>query len=125
MNAASVFLLVEPSLILRPRLQDWLESVLTNPRIFTAENGLEALNLAALEQPTHILIEMDLPDISGLAVLQQIRQSLPNARIIATGWYDSRFFLNSVQSAGADGFVLKNKLHRELLPMWEVLQNKG
>ena len=120
MNSAPVFLLVEPSLILRPRLQDWLESVLTNPRIFTAESGLEALNLAILEQPTHILIEMDLPDISGLAVLQQLRQSLPNAGIIATGWYDSRFFLNSVQSAGADGFVLKNKLYRELLPLWQV-----
>ena len=120
MVAAPVFLLVEPSPILRSRLQDWLESVLTHPHIFAAESGLEALNLVALEQPTHILIEMDLHDISGLAVLQQIRQSLPNARIIATGWYDSRFFLDSVKSAGADGFILKNKLHRELLPMWEV-----
>jgi len=121
MNAASVFLLVEPSPILHPRLQDWLESVLMKPHIFTAENGLEALNLAAQEQPTHILIEMDLPDISSLVVLKQIRQSLPTARIIATGWYDSRFFLNSVQSAGADGFILKNRLYRELLPLWQVL----
>ena len=120
MNAAPVFLLVEPSPILRPRLQDWLQSVLTNPRIFIAESGLEALNLAALEKPTHILIEIDLPDISGLEVLQQIRQDLPNAKIIATGWYDSRFFLNSVHSAGADEFIIKNKLHSDLLALWEV-----
>ena len=119
MHAGPVFLLVEPSPILRSRLRDWLESVLTNPRIFIAESGLEALNLAALEEPTHILIEMDLPDISGVDVVQQIRQSLPKARIIATGWYDSRFFLHSVHSAGAHGFILKSKLHRELLPMWE------
>ena len=120
MNPAPVFLLVEPSPILRLRLQEWLESMLSNPCIFMATNGLDALWLAAQEQPSHILVEMDLPDTTGFEVVQQMRQGLPNARIIATGWYDSRFFLNGFQSAGADGFILKNKLHRELLPMWEV-----
>ena len=120
MNPAPVFLLVEPSPILRLRLQEWLESVLTNPCIFMASNGLDALWLAAQEQPTHILIEMDLPDITSFEVVQQIRQGLPKARIIATGLYDSRFFLDNVRSAGADGFILKNKLHRELLQLWQV-----
>jgi len=120
MNATSVFLLVEPSPILGPRLHEWLESVLTDPSIFIAANGLDALWLAAQEQPSHILIEMDLPDTTGFEVVRQLRLGLPAARIIATGWYDSRFFLDGVQSAGADGFILKIKLHRELLPMWDV-----
>ena len=120
MSTAPVFLLVEPSPALRSSLHKWLNTVFIDARIFIAESGQDALWRAAQEQPSHILVEMDLPDISGLAVLQQIRQSLPNARIIATGWYDSRFFLESVKSAGADGFILKNKLHRELLLMWEV-----
>jgi DNA-binding NarL/FixJ family response regulator len=121
MSIELVFLLVEPSSALRSSLYKWLKNVLIDARIFIAANGLDALWLAAQEQPSHILVEMDLPDISGLAVLQQIRQDQPNARIIATGWYDSRFLLDSVQSAGADGFVLKNKLYRELLPLWQVL----
>ena len=121
MIIAPVFLLVEPSPIFRLRLHEWLESVPTNLCIFIAANGLAALWLAAQEQPSHILIEMYLPDITGFEVVRQMRQGLPNAKIIATGWYDSRFFLDSVQSAGADGFILKNKLHRELLPMWEAL----
>ena len=120
MNAGPVFLLVEPSPVFRLRLYAWLKSVITNARILIAENGRDALSLAAQEQPTHILIEMDLPNTTGLEVVQQLRRSLPNAKIIATGWYDSRIFLDSVRSAGADGFVLKNKLHIELLPLWEV-----
>jgi len=120
MSIAPVFLLVEPSPILRSSLHEWLKNVLIDARIIIAANGLDALWLAAQEQPSHILVEMDLPDTTGFEVVQQIRQGLPNARIIATGWYDSRFFLDSVQSAGADGFILKNKLHRELLPMWGV-----
>jgi len=120
MNAAPVFLLVEPSPILRSRLQGWLENVLTDPRILIAANGLEALRLAAREHPSHILIEMDLPDTTGFEVLRQMRQGQPVARIIATGWYESRFFLERVRSAGADQFIPKHKLHSELLPLLEV-----
>jgi len=120
MNAASVFLLVEPSPILRSRLHKWLENVLIDARILIAPNGFEALRLAAQEQPTHILIEMNLPDMSGFEVLREIRQCLPAASIIATGWYESRFFLERVRSAGANGFIAKHKLHSELLPLLEV-----
>ena len=119
MNAAPVYLLIEPSPILRSRLQGWLENVLTDPRILIAANGREALQLAAREQPSHILMEMDLPDTSGFEIIRQMRQGLPTARIIATGWYESRFFLERVRSAGADRFIPKHKLHSELLPLFE------
>ena len=120
MNAAPVFLLVEPSPTLRARLQEWLENVLTDHRVLVAANGLAALRLATQEQPSHILIEMDLPDTTGFELLRQMRQGLPAARIIATGWYESRFFLERVRSAGGDRFIPKHKLHSELLPLLDV-----
>ena len=120
MNAAPVFLLVEPSPVLSSSLHAWLKRVLTNPRIFIAANGLDALWLAAQEQPSHILIEMYLPDLTGFEVVRQMRQGLPAAKIIATGNHESRFFLKMVRTAGADEFILKNKLRNELLPLWRV-----
>jgi DNA-binding NarL/FixJ family response regulator len=117
MYAAPVFLLVEPSSFVRSIMREWLENALTDFRILIAENGDDALRLAAQEQPTHILIETFLPDASGFTVLQQLRQSLPAARIIATHWYESRPFLKRVRSAGADGFIPKHRLHAELLPL--------
>src|SRR5688572_33224719 len=120
MNTTPVFLLVEPSPILRSILNRWLENVITNPHIFTAANGVEALQLAAQEIPSYVLIEINLPDRKGLEVLHQLRQDLPEARIIATGWYESRWFLDGVRSAGADGFVSKDKLPSELLPSWDI-----
>ena len=120
MNAAPVILLVEPSPILRLRLQEWLENVLTDSRIFIAANGLDTLWRAAQGQPSHILIEIHLPDITGYEIVRQVRQGLPTARIIATGSCESRFILDSVQSAGADGFILKDNLYDELLPLWGI-----
>ena len=118
MNAAPVILLVEPSPILRLQLKEWLENVLTDSRILIAANGLDTLWRAAQEQPSHILIEIHLPDITGYEIVRQVRQGLPTARIIATGSCESRFILDSVQSAGADGFILKDNLYKELLPLW-------
>jgi len=120
MNAAPVILLVEPSPVLRLRLYAWLKSVIPNARILLAANGQDALSLAAQEQATRVLVEMDLPDANSTEIIQQLRRSLPTAKIIVTGWYDSRLILEIVESAGADGFILTNKLHRDLLIVWEV-----
>ena len=120
MNAAPVFLLVEPSPILRSSFHDWLDQVFAGHRILTAANGAEALKLAKDERPSHILIEIDLTKPTGVEVIQEMRLILPDAKIIATGWYDSRFLRQNVLSAGADEYIRKNKVPRELLPLWDL-----
>jgi two-component system, NarL family, nitrate/nitrite response regulator NarL len=120
MNTAPVFLLVEPSPILRSILNRWLENTLICPRILLATNGVEALQLAAQENPLYVLMETNLPDRRGLEVLHQLRQDLPEARIVATSWSESRFLVDRVRSAGADGFISKEKLPSQLFPLWDI-----
>ena len=117
MTTAPILLLIEPSSFVRSYLHEWLENVLTNYRILVTEDGYDALRVAAQEKPTHILIETYLPDAPGFEVLQQLRKTLPAARIIATHWYESRPYLERVRSAGADEFISKERLHAELLPL--------
>jgi len=121
MNAAPVFLLVEPSSILQSVLHKWLQDIFKHPRILIAENGVQALQLAAQETPTHVLVEINLPDKTGFEILHQLRYSLPKAKIVASGWYDHSFYLDRIKSMGADGYVVGDKLARELLPLWELL----
>jgi DNA-binding NarL/FixJ family response regulator len=122
MTRAPLFLLVEPSPILRSSLHDWLERLFVSHRILTAANGEEALRLAYEQRPSHILIEIDLPGQTDFEVVRQMCQILPDAKIVASGWYDNRFLIENVLSAGADGFIRKHKLPRELLPFWGVLR---
>jgi DNA-binding NarL/FixJ family response regulator len=119
MTAAPVLLLVEPSAILCSSIRAWLEGVLTDRRILIAMNADEALRLVVQEPPAHILIEVNLPDKSGLEVIRQMRAGLPEARVIATHWYESRFFLKQVLLAGADRFIPLHRLYAELLPLLE------
>lgn len=120
MNSAPGFLLVEPSPILASALSRWLENVFSNAQIFIASNGAEALQLATENIPSYILIELSLPDKVGIEILIQLRQALPDSRIIATSWFEGRWLIDGVRSAGANGFVSKNKLHDELLSLWKV-----
>ena len=117
MKSAPVFLLVEPSAYVRSAVRAWLENALLNYRILDAGTGDEALQLAAQEQPTHILMETYIPDGPGFEVLQQMRRTVPSARIIATHWYESRSYLKKVHDAGADRFISKERLHAELVPL--------
>ena len=80
----------------------------------------KALRLAAQETPTQVLVEINLPDKTGFEVLHQLRYSLPGARIVATGWYDHRFYHDRIKCSGADGYVVSDKLTSKLLPLWEI-----
>lgn len=120
MNRLPVVLLVEPSPIFRPFLCEWLKDALTNARILIAANGNEALELTAKEKPAYLLMNINVPDRKSIKLLHQLRQTLPEARIVATSWFESRWFLDELRSAGADGFVIKDKLRSELLPLWEI-----
>jgi len=122
MTVAPVFLLVEPSPILRSVLCRWLENVLTGPRLLIASNGAEALELATRRSPTHVLIELSLPDRAGIEILIQLRKALPASRIIATSWFEGDWLIDGVRSVGADGFVSKDKLNNELLVLWNIFK---
>jgi DNA-binding NarL/FixJ family response regulator len=101
-------------------LHKWLQDTLDNPCILIAENGVEALQLAAQEGPSHILMEINLPDRTGFEILHQLRRSLPVAKIVATGWYDHSLLADRIRSMGADGFIIKDKLANELLTVWDI-----
>jgi DNA-binding NarL/FixJ family response regulator len=120
MNKEPVFLLVEPSSILRPVLSRWLEDVLPSSRILIATNAEDALKLAADEKLAYVLVAINLPDRKELELLRQLRQTLPKAKIVATSWFETRGLLNRVLSAGADEFLLKDELRSKLFPVWGI-----
>lgn len=120
MNATPVFLLIEPSPILQSVLHRWLQNKLNYPHIFIAKNGVEALRLVTEETPTHVLVEINLPDRTGFEILHQLHYSLPKAKIVATGWYDNSILLDRIKSTGVEGYIVKDKLASELFPLWKI-----
>lgn len=86
--------------------------------VITAKNGREALEKAQILQPQLILLDVILPDIPGLEVLQQIKSN-PETQNCFVVLMSSFLFSKDEQSvsieAGADGYILKPFQNQELV----------
>jgi DNA-binding NtrC family response regulator len=73
----------------------------------TASHGREALDKLASEQPALILLDLRLPRLSGLDVLQQIKQAAPDVTVIVMTAYASVEKAVEAMKAGACDFLTK------------------
>jgi len=78
--------------------------------------GQGAVAQADRLQPDVILLDLEMPDVSGLDLLPRLRATVPDARLIALTLQDPDTHQATVLAAGADGFVSKASLEHDLLP---------
>ncbi|SKA30651.1 DNA-binding response regulator, NarL/FixJ family, contains REC and HTH domains [Chitinophaga eiseniae] len=78
----------------------------------TGKAGLEALNYL---EPNVILLDINLPDISGTDICRQIRKRDKDVRIIALSVHNERPVIKNMLQSGANGYVLKNSVGDEII----------
>ena len=82
----------------------------------TAAEGLEAIELAQELRPEIVVLDMALPDMSGLDVIPRLRQAMPELGIIALTGIGMEGYRKLALRVGADEFVEKADVNAELLP---------
>ena len=80
-----------------------------------AANGIEALGLWQRHRPDITLLDLRMPKMDGVAVLNEIRQRDQSARVIVLTTYDSDLDILRAVKAGAKGYLLKDARREELL----------
>jgi DNA-binding NarL/FixJ family response regulator len=80
-----------------------------------ASNGEQAIDLFRTHRPDITLMDLQMPEMSGLDALIAIRGEFPDARIIVLTTYRGDVQVQRALKAGARGYLLKDTLHRELL----------
>jgi DNA-binding NarL/FixJ family response regulator len=80
-----------------------------------AANGAEAIKLFKQLQPDVTLLDLRLPDMSGIDILIAIRSEFPKARIIMLTTFEGDVEIHRALQAGARGYLLKNMPPSELL----------
>lgn len=80
-----------------------------------ASTGREAVALFNVHQPDVTLMDLRLPDISGVEALSLIRESHPNAKVIVLTTYKGDVQALRAIRAGAFGYLLKSTLRTNLL----------
>jgi DNA-binding NarL/FixJ family response regulator len=90
----------------------------SNPdMIVVAEAGTaqEALLLVEQKQPDVVVLDLRLPDRSGLEVCREIRKRFPKTQVVILTSYISEEFVSEALKSGAAGYVLKEVGNEELL----------
>ena len=80
-----------------------------------ASNGREAIQQFRAHRPDVTLMDLQMPEMSGLDAMIAIRGEFPEARIIMLTTYTGDVQARRALQAGARAYLLKNSLHNELL----------
>ena len=85
-----------------------------------AVDGLEALQKVRELKPDLILLDIALPNLNGLETAKRIRQADHSAKIVFVSQNDDADVVRTALSNGAEGYVFKKDVNRDLLSAVEA-----
>lgn len=99
--------LVDDHPLLRTGLRFTLEEMDGLDLIGEAADGFEGVEKILENPPDIALIDIDLPGISGITVIEMLRNKQRQMKIIALSSYSEKGYVSGAMEAGADGYILK------------------
>jgi DNA-binding NarL/FixJ family response regulator len=107
--------LAEGHTILREGLRALLSSDSNLEIVGDAEDGLKAFDYVEKLAPDLLLMDLSMPRMSGIEAIKKIKNRYPETKIIALTANKNEDYLLATLQAGADGYVLKDATHNELV----------
>lgn len=90
-----------------------------------ATNAASCLAFLKMHSPDVILMDVNLPDMSGIDLCKQVAALLPSVHILGLSTFNQQPIIRSMMDNGASGYVLKNATREELLEaITEVMKGK-
>ena len=108
-------LIVEDHAILREGLRALLSNEPDIEIIGEAEDGREAVNKAKQLKPHIVLMDLSMPNTNGIEAIRAIKRHNPETKVIVLTVHKSEEYVRAALEAGADGYLLKDDTHHELL----------
>ena len=83
--------------------------------------GKECLAHLRREQPDVLLLDINLPDASGIDLCKEIKTQYPPVKIVALTSYSEYSIVRQMMENGASGYVIKNAMPEEILMSIETV----
>jgi len=100
------------SLLLNQRNIEWLGH---------ATNAASCLAFLKQQQPDVILMDINLPDQSGIDLCKEVKEKYPSVFVIGLSTYNQLSFIKKMMDNGSSGYVLKNATASELIEAIETV----
>jgi DNA-binding NarL/FixJ family response regulator len=119
-------ILADDHKLMRHGLRTALEQAPGMEVVAEASNGEEAVELCREHKPQVVLMDINMPGISGNEATRRIMNELPNTKVLALTMHDQERYVRGMLEAGAVGYLLKNCAFEELTEAIEAaIQGKS
>jgi two-component system nitrate/nitrite response regulator NarL len=91
----------------------------------TAGSAQLGLDIGKQVRPQVVLMDINMPKLSGIDAIELFRKELPEARIVMLSMHDSREYISSSVMHGAAGYILKDVSTDEIVSAIEIVAAGG
>ena len=114
MNTITV-LLVDDHPVIRSGIRTLLEKEGDINIVGEAENGHQAVQMAAELLPNVIILDMEIPGMNGIEVAKQLRKDGAPGRVLALSGHSDIYYIEQLLAAGASGYLVKEEAPTNIL----------
>ncbi|MBU4348686.1 response regulator transcription factor [Patescibacteria group bacterium] len=124
MNKKKSLLIVDDHPLFREGLKSLLKHHSEFEVVGEAENGEEGINMAKKLKPDLVIMDLSLPDQSGIDVTRRIRNMLSETRVMILSMHSKIEYITKAFQAGAHGYVVKESAAERLVECLKAI-SKG
>ena len=110
-----------------PFVREGIRSFLSDEPEFAvvgeASTGEDAMRLAEELKPDFILLDINMPGVTGLEIVTNLRKTVPASKVLILTVHNSREYVLHVARSGAHGYLLKEAPPEELLRAMKLIQS--
>ncbi len=113
-SAAIRVVLVDDHALVRQGFRRILEDDPDLTVVGEASNGLDAIALVKKTDPDVVVMDMAMPEMSGLHATMELIKQRPGTKILILSMYSDEQYVRNALDAGAKGYILKNAIENDL-----------
>lgn len=125
MSAIIRVVLADDHVFVRDGIKSLLENEANIEVVGEATDGLEALKIVASEQPDLLILDIRMPNLTGIEVVEKLRSQNNFVKIVMLSMHESEEYVLKSIKAGADGYLLKGSSKEEFLKAVHTVANGG
>jgi DNA-binding NarL/FixJ family response regulator len=93
--------------VVRSGIRDMLDAADDLTVVGEAADGADALRVVDAEQPDVLLLDMEMPELTGIEVAQRLQEASSPVRLLALSSYDDQEYVRGLLENGASGYLTK------------------
>jgi len=88
-----------------------------------AEDASQLLNLLSLSDlaPHMVILDPSMPDFQGIETVRKVKATYPDVKVLILSMHKDKEYLSQAISTGAEGYLIKETVDKELLPAIEMI----